>query len=418
MARVLTTKDAYQIINLLVREATGQDATIQAVDPSTFVSVGETVLATGVENTLNALSMVLGRTFMAVRPYNAKLGILNSINSGLYANRLRKISFYAREAVIDGASNTDLKTNFADGYDNGTNGGASTASMWEQNQPMPLEMNFGGSSEWQTVTTVYEKQLQVAFRSPEDFVSFVNGIMTEKGNDIESEKEAFNRMTLLNAMAGVYDLASYMPGSAINLTTEYNNYFGTSKLTADLLTTDLESFLQFFTSEIKTISDRMTNRSAKYHWPVTKTVSGVTYSILRHTPRDRQKLMIYKPFWYKAEAIVKSAIFNPQYLDINNFEGVDFWQNENDSSAISITPAIPDAAGSNSGAQTAGTAVALDYVLGFMFDEDALMVDYQFDSATTTPLEARKHYRNMWWTMRKNAICDFTENMILLYMAD
>ena len=418
MARVLTTKDAYQIINLLVREATGQDATIQAVDPSTFVSVGETVLATGVENTLNALSMVLGRTFMAVRPYNAKLGILNSINSGLYANRLRKISFYAREAVIDGASNTDLKTNFADGYDNGTNGGASTASMWEQNQPMPLEMNFGGSSEWQTVTTVYEKQLQVAFRSPEDFAQFVNGIMTEKGNDIESEKEAFNRMTLLNAMAGVYDLASYMPESAINLTAAYNAYFGTSKLTADLLTTDLESFLQFFTSEIKTISDRMTNRSAKYHWPVTKTVGGVNYSILRHTPRDRQKLLIYKPFWYKAEAIVKSAIFNPSYLDINNFEGVDFWQNEFDSSAISITPAIPDAAGSNSGAQTAGTAVILDYVLGFMFDEDALMVDYQFDSATTTPLEDRKHYRNMWWTMRKNAICDFTENMILLYMAD
>ena len=417
MARVLTTKDAYQIINLLVREATGQDATIQAVDPSTFVSVGETVLATGVENTLNALSMVLGRTFMAVRPYNAKLGSLNSINSGLYANRLRKISFYAREAVIDGASNTDLKTNFADGYDNGTNGGASTASMWEQNQPMPLEMNFGGSSEWQTVTTVYEKQLQVAFRSPEDFAQFVNGIMTEKGNDIESEKEAFNRMTLLNAMAGVYDLSASMPGSAINLTAEYNNYFGTSKLTADLLTTDLESFLQFFTSEIKTISDRMTNRSAKYHWPVTKTVGGVTYSVLRHTPRDRQKILISKPFWYKAEAIVKSAIFNPQYLDINNFEGVDFWQNEFDPYAISVTPAIPDVTLAV-GTQTAGTAVQLDTVIGFIFDEDALMVDYQFDSATTTPLEARKHYRNMWWTMRKNAICDFTENMILLYMAD
>ena len=417
MARVLTTKDAYQIINLLVREATGQDATIQAVDPSTFVSVGETVLATGVENTLNALSMVLGRTFMAVRPYNAKLGSLNSINSGLYANRLRKISFYAREAVIDGASNTDLKTNFADGYDNGTNSNASAASMWEQNQPMPLEMNFGGSSEWQTVTTVYEKQLQVAFRSPEDFAQFVNGIMTEKGNDIESEKEAFNRMTLLNAMAGVYDLSASMPGSAINLTAAYNNYFGTSKLTADLLTTDLESFLQFFTSEVKMISDRMTNRSAKYHWPVTKTVGGVTYSVLRHTPRDRQKILISKPFWYKAEAIVKSAIFNPQYLDINNFEGVDFWQNELDPYAISVTPAIPDVTLVN-GTQTAGTAVQLDTVIGFMFDEDALMVDYQFDSATTTPLEARKHYRNMWWTMRKNAICDFTENMILLYMAD
>lgn len=418
MARVLTTKDAYQIINLLVREATGQDATIQAVDPSTFVSVGEAVLATGVENTLNALSLVLGRTFAAVRPYNAKFASVNAINSGLYSNRIRKISFYAREAVIDGAENTDLKTNFADGYDNGSNSNASAPSMWEQNQPMPLEMNFAGSSEWQTVTTVYEKQLQVAFRSPEDFAAFVNGIMTEKGNDIESEKEAFNRMTVLNAMAGVYDLATYMDGSAVNLTSEFNADHNTSYSTAQLLSTYFTEFLEWFVAYVKIVSNRMTNRSKKYHWSPTKTVSGVTYDILRHTPKDRQKLLMLNDFWIKAEAMVKPQVFNENYLSFGNFEGVDFWQNEYDVSAISITPAIPDAAGTNSGAQTAGTAVQLDYVLGFLFDEDAMMVDYQFDSATTTPLEARKHYRNMWWTFRKNSIVDFTENMILFYMED
>ena len=418
MARVLTTKDAYQIINLLVREATGQDATIQAVDPSTFVSVGETVLATGVENTLNALSLVLGRTFAAVRPYNAKFASVNAINSGLYSNRIRKISFYAREAVIDGAENTDLKTNFADGYDNGTNSTASAPSMWEQNQPLPLEMNFAGSSEWQTVTTVYEKQLQVAFRSPEDFAAFVNGIMTEKGNDIESEKEAFNRMTVLNAMAGVYDLASYMDGSAVNLTSEFNSEHNTSYSTSQLLSTYFTEFLEWFVAYVKIVSNRMTNRSKKYHWSPTKTISGVTYDILRHTPKNRQKLLMLNDFWIKGESIVKPQVFHENFLSFGNFEGVDFWQNEYDVSAISITPAIPDAAGSNSGAQTAGAAVQLDYVLGFLFDEDALMVDYQFDSATTTPLEARKHYRNMWWTFRKNSIVDFTENMILFYMED
>lgn len=418
MARTLTTKDAYQIINLLVREATGQDSSIQAVDPSSFVSVGEKILATGQENTLNALSLVLGRTFAAVRPYNAKFVSLNAINSGLYANRLRKISYYAREAVVDGAENTDLKTNFADGYDNGTNSAASAPSMWEQNQPMPLEMNFGGSSEWQTVTTVYEKQLQVAFRSPEDFAAFVNGIMTEKGNDIESEKEAFNRMTVLNAMAGVYDLSTYMEGSAVNLTSEFNADHNTSYTTSQLLSTYFTEFLEWFVAYVKIVSNRMTNRSKKYHWSPTKTVSGVTYDILRHTPKDRQKLLMLNDFWIKAESMVKPQVFNENYLSFGNFEGVDFWQNEYNVSAISITPAIPDAAGTNSGAQTAGTAVTLDYVLGFLFDEDAMMVDYQFDSATTTPLEARKHYRNMWWTFRKNSIVDFTENMILFYMED
>lgn len=417
MARALTTQDAYQIINLMVKEATGQDATIQAVDTSSFVAAGETLLAAGTEATLNALSMVLGRTFVAVRPYNAKFGTVNAINSGLFANRLRKISFYARPAVPDGSENTQLHTNLKTGFDNGVNGtgtAGSTPSMWEQFAPMPLEMNFSGSSEWQTVTTVYEKQLQVAFRSEGDFISFVNGIMTEKGNDIESMKEAFQRMTVLNAIAGVIDLNQ--GGSAINLTAEFNAENGTSYTTADLLgPAHFTEFLEFFVSFIKIISDRMENRSKKYHWSVDKTVDGETYSILRHTPKDKQKLMLYKPFWYKLEAR-KAVIFNEEYLSIDNFEGVDYWQNELDPSAIDVTPAIPNI--SNPTAQTAGDRVQLDYVLGFLFDEDACMVDYQFDDATTTPLEARKHYRNLWWTVRRNAINDFSENMIVFYMAD
>ena len=418
MARVLTTKDAYQIINLLVKEATGQDATIQAVDPSTFVSVGETILATGVENTLNALSMILGRTYMAVRPYNAKFGVLNSIDSGLYANRLRKISFYSREAVVDGASNTDLKTNFAEGYDNGSNSGASAPSMWEQQPSIPFELNMGGSSEWQMVQTVYEKQLQVAFRGPEEFAQFVSGMMTEKANEIEMTKEAFNRMTVLNAMAGVYDLSSYMAGSSVNLTAEFNAEFGTSYTTTQLLTTYFVEFLEFFVGYIKILSNKFTNNSKNFHWAPTTTVGGNTYTILRHTPKARQKLMLLNSFWIKGEARVKTEVFNERYLDFGKFEGVDFWQNENDPSAIDITPAIPDAAGTNNGEQTVGTRVQLDTVIGFMFDEDGLFTDFQYESSDTTILESRKKYRNIWYTFRKNACVDYSEKMVLLYMAD
>lgn len=415
MARVLTTKDAYSIVNLMVKEATGQDATIQAVDSSSFVSVGETLLASGVENTLNTLALVLGRTFMAVRPYEAKLRIINALNSGIYANRMRKISFYSREAVIDGASNTDLKTNFATGYDNGSNSGASTASMWEQNQPVPLELNFGGSSEWQDVTTVYEKQLQVAFRSEAEFIDFVSGIMTEKGNDIESQKEAFNRMTLLNFMAGVIELNQ--GSSVINMTAAFNAKFRTSYTTEQLQTVHLKEFLEFFVATVKTISDDLEYRSNKYHWSPTKTVSGVSYTLLRHTPKSRQKMVMYKPFWNDAESMVMPEIFNDQYLTIDNFEGIQFWQNANDGAAIDVLPAIPDV--SDPTKQTAATAaVAKDYVLGMIFDEDAIMVDYQMDEAAVTPKEARKHYHNIWWTFRKNAINDFTENAVIFIMED
>lgn len=426
MARSLTPRDCHALMNLLVKEATGQDSEIQAVDSSTFVSCGELVLATGVDNVLNSLSLVLGRTFMAVRPYKAKLALINALNTDMYTNRMRKISFYSREAQASGDFNTQLYTNLAAGYDNGENGTNavtgnpnSTKSMWVQNPAVPLEVNFAGQSVWEDSTTVYEYQLKNIFRSEEEFSQFVAGIMTEKGNDIESQKEAFNRMTILNHIAGVYDLdnaSGAANGRVVNLTKAFNDKFGTSYTSAQLRSTYLKDFLEFFVATFKTQSRYMTYRSAKYHWSPAKTVGGVSYTLLRHTPYDRQRVMLYEPLFTEAEAMVLPEIFRPEYLDINTqYEGVDYWQNFNDGAAIKITPAIPN---TSTGVQTAGDQVSLPYVVGMIFDADAIMIDYQLDTAATTPLEARKHYRNMWWSFSKNAINDFTENCIIFVMED
>ena len=418
MARALTAQDAYAIINLVAKEATGQNPTITAIDPSTFVSVGESILNTGTENTLNALSLVLGRTYAAVRKYNAKFAIVNTLNSGLFTNRIRKISFYARDDQASGAFNTNLYTNHAMGFDNGANpsGGVpqSVGSMWEQNQPVPLELNFAGRSVWDYSLTIYEVQLQQAFRDENSFITFLDGVMTEADNDIETQKEAFNRMTLLNYMAGIYDMNSVM-GSAIDMVAAFNAHYGTTYTGAQLRGTYKKEFLGFFVYYVKWLSDTLENRSKKYHWSPTKTINGVSYTLLRHTPKSKQKLVLYKPFLMEAETTVMPEIFNDQYLRLSNYEGVNFWQNENNPAAISVTPAIPDV--SDPTEQKAGTAVALDYVLGVLFDEDAVMVDYQLDSVGTSPLEIRKMYRNTVWHIAKNAINDFTENGILLYMA-
>lgn len=424
MARSLTPRDCHALMNLIVKEATGQDQTIQAVDSSSFVSAGELALSAGMENTLNALSLVLGRTFMAVRPYNAKLNIINRIGTDGYSARLRKISFYSRSALASGDWNTQSYTNLAMGFTNGQNPDGSgvaqsTKSMWEQNQPVPLELNFGGRSVWEDSTTVYEYQVKQAFRSEAEFAQFVSGILTEKGNDIESQKEAFNRMTLLNYIGGVYDLGvgGITSRSHRNMTAEYNATFGTSYTTAQLLSTYLKEFLEFFVSEFRKASDWMTNRSAVQHWSPAKTINGESYVLLRHTPKNKQRAILYSPLLTDARARVMPEIFNPEYLDINNYEGIEFWQNQNDPMSIDVIPAIPDSA--TAGAPTiAGAEVKGIKVLGLLYDEDALMIDYQLDRQAVTPLEARKGYRNMWWTFSKNAINDYTENSVLFYMED
>lgn len=416
MGRTLTPQDAHALMNSLVEQATGQTG-LTVTDTSSFVSAGERVLATGVENTISSLGLVLGRTLMATRPYKAKMRIINALDTGAYTTRLRKISYYARENTASGDWNTQLKTNLGMGLDNGDQGGTATKSMWEQNQPVALEMNFGGSSVWETSTTIYQDQLKEAFRDEASFNSFVSGIMTEKANDIESTKEAFNRMTLLNHMAGVYDLNASMPGSAVDMVAEFNAYYGTSYTGTDLRGAHLNEFLAFFVAKFKIDSDYMSERTAKYHWSPAKNVGGTNYTLLRHTPKEKQRCALYAPFFTLAKATVYPEIFNPQYLDIEKqFEPVNFWQSIDTPHEINITPAIPDVVG-NQGGQISGDPVNIKYVLGCLFDEDACMVDYMIDSAETTPLEARKRYRNLWWTFKKNSINDFTENFILYYMA-
>lgn len=411
MARTLTPRDISALMNAVVKEATGQTGTLTAENLSDFVSVGETVLATGIENTLNALSLVIGRTIVAVRPYDAKLKLISAIETGEYAHRLRKISFFAEDAMPAGDWNTQLYTNLQDGFTNGQNPNAggtpqSTKSMWEQNVRIPLEMNFGGSSVWQTSVTIYKYQVKQAFRSPEDFATFVSGIMTQVGNEIEMQKEAFNRIALLNYIGGLYDI-----GTVVNLTQVVNTMYGTSYTTSQILTAHRTELLTALVTEIKKYSRKLTDNNSIYHWNPTRSDGRV---IWRHTPRADQKLIIADDFMIESEAMVLPAIFNDQYLKIENFERVGFWQNLNDPLNVNIVPAIPAANGS---AQTTGTAVETT-VVGVLFDRDALLTDWQIEDADTTPLESRKKYYNTWYSFAKNAINDFSENGILFVLED
>lgn len=422
MARALTPQDCHVIVNLIQKEMSGQDGQITTVNSSNFVSVGETIMQSSKENVYNALSAVLGRTLVAVRPYRAPLWLINAENTGVYTHRMRKISFYDRGAVASGDFNTQLFTNLEDGFDNEENpsGGTpqATKSQWEQHQTYPLEINFGGSSVMEFCITWYEDQVKNAFRSESEFAQFWAGALQEYANQIEQRKEAFNRMTMLNFMAGVYSLGSAGMG-VVNLTAAYNAKFGTSYTTAQLQTTYLKEFLAFFVAEFKKYSRRMENRSVKYHVSPTKTdAQGNSLSLLRHTPREKQRVLLYQPLFMDAEAQVLPEIFNDQYLDIDKqYEGVMFWQDETvtNSAGIDVTPALPDY---TNGTQIAGSNVALSYVVGLLYDEDAIMVDYQLETTNTTSLEARKRYRNTWLSIARNAINDFTENAILFYMAD
>ena len=424
MARTLTPRDAHAIVNLVMQELTGQKGSIQKVTTDNFVSVGELINQSPTENVYNALSIPLLRTLIAARTYDDEFMIFNALDSGVYSDRMRKISFLSKGAKPAGSWNTQLFTNLAAGFTAGENesGGTpqSTKSQWEQCPVIPKELHFGGSSVWDHGITWYKDAAKNAFADEATFNRFWAGALVENANDIKSEKNAFRRIALLNFIAGLYDLTTYGT-KVVNLTYEFNQKYGTSYTSAQLRTTYLKELLAFFVSTFKTYSKNMKYRSLNYHVDMPETVNGETYHLLRHTPYNRQRVILYEPLFIDAEAMVLPEIFRPEYLDLNTqYYGVQWWQNENVPSSIDVVPSIPDLNSLSTyyGEQVTGTRVQLDYVVGLIFDEDAIMTDFQLDDVNTTPLEARKRFRNTWYAMKRNLINDFTEKAILFTMED
>lgn len=408
---VFQIKDAYAVMNALARQATAQ-ADISVVDHQSFIDAGTKTLATGTENVLNSLARTIAKVVMQTRPYTGKFSLINA-SENQWNSRLAKVSFYAADNSPSGAFNTDLNTNIADG-----NGEASGAgSMWEQKLPKVVERFFLSEAAWDKFYTTPLVQLQNAFNDEATFVSFMNGVMTEIGNDIESTLESRNRAIVADRIAGVYLQATAatptLPAeSCVDMIAYFNEKMGTTYTREEVITEHLTEFLEVWAAKVNIDSDRLEERTAKYHDPMTITEDGVTYSVLRHTPKSKQKMFYFKEFFTEARARVLPSIFNPNMIPETNGEGVTYWQSSKDADRMKIKckPALPD------GATSAN--VELDYVLGILFDTDALATNNQFTGAFTTPVNARHLYTNTFYHYKFGSISDYTENSIIYYLGE
>ena len=400
-------QDVYPVMNELVRQVTGQK-TINVVDTTSFVSAGSSVLEAGYENVFNAIAVLVSRTIVAARPYEGKLKIISE-ESGAFDNRMRKISFYAKDTQASGMFNTQTYTNIGAGLDDESGAG----SMWEQNPSVPVEKYFFSSATYDYEHTEYIEQIKIAFQNEASFLDFLNGMRTEIMNDLESQKEAKNRVLILDRIAGTKLLADKGDIGAeccVNLTAEFNTEHGTSYTTQELLQEHTVAFLEFFLARIKNDSDMLTYRTAMFHDPMTKQIGGVDYNVLRHTPKDRQR-MIYNSRLFNQIKLSLAEIYHPDMLALpSQLEGVQFWQNAGDPYKIDIKPALPEGATSSE--------ISMDVVVGMLFDTDALISNIRYEGMLATPINARHGYRNEFWHFLFSSWNDYSENGIVYYMSD
>ena len=408
MANTLTPTDVYGIVNAMQAEMFGPNATITALDTSTFVTVGEHMLRTGYTNTLDALSNVIGRTIYAVRRYNGRFKIILK-TAAEWGGIERKISFYAKGEVPSTNFNTDINgTQLVDG---------ASIDPWVINKKYPLEINFCGAKSLQYDDVTFLSQLRMAFQSESAFADFVSAKLVEIANDLESKVEAENRLMVLNAIGATYNAGAAR--QVVNLTSEYNTYYNLSpaKTTQELLTTDLDSFVAFMVMRIEGGMELMRERNELFHiYPARNDDSGNALSLLRHTPPEARRLILYMPLIRAAQKTVFPSLFNDGYLKLENYEGVEYFQNPNDSMAVKLSAV--NQLDTSTGQSTDGAAVDLPNVVGLLFDRDAMGISIKHESSLTSPVNNRGEYFTTSYHYLENYKLDQTENIVLYYMAD
>ena len=385
-ANDLSVEQIYIILNDIYTQATGQSA-INGVDTKDFVTVATTTLKTGYDVTLNAISQVLSETIFSVRPYTAKFKGLQ-VSGQRWGNHTRKLN------MVDKPFEANGEYSITDGV---------SYSPYTVNLPKVLQTNFYGQDTFKKSLTVMDNQLNVAFQDASELGNFVSMTMTNISDMLEQARENLARAAIANFIGG----KAAANNGQIHLLTEYNAATGLS-LTGTTVRqpANFVPFMKWVYARIKTLALMMSERSTQYHINVTGS------EISRHTPPDKLKLYMLASEINDVDASVLSGAFNDEYLKLVDYEPVSYWQSIQSPDEIEVAASWMKADGT---IDTQATAVNVDDILGVMFDEDAIGINF-FDQATTTDRNGAYRFTN--WTFFENQRYwnDFTENGLVLYI--
>ena len=372
------------LLNTILGQARLNTAAV--VDTSSFISVAQTALKCAPDVLLESISqMFTNRDIISIRPYTRKFrGLERSAME--WGNAVRKLNY------VDSPMEENPAWELTDG---------DSVDMYTVKTTDILQTNFYGQATWEQEFSVFDYQLNIAFANPYSFQAFMSGMYQNKADQREQAHESLARATILNLIGGVL-LGNTTDGN-VKVLTLYNTQNGTSLTKADVLKSEnFPDFLKFFVATLKIYLKLMGERSQKFQINVTGK------PITRHTPKEDIMMYLYTPFFEKAKTMVYGDIFHENYMNIGNYEEVNFWQSIEDTQAINVTAAYTDA----TGAVKTGTADN-ENVLGIIFDREAAGYNTIINRSWTTPYNGKGAYTNNGISFSDRYYNDFTEKAIV-----
>lgn len=363
----------YELVNEVAKQSIGESA-ISAVDTSTLIALGDTVLSstTSTENFVKTLVSRIGKTIIKFRKYDNQLApmVMDDMEWGAVVQKIRVLM-----PTVDEDSSYEL--NDGDSID-----------MYKINKPKVEQKLFYKKNTYSCYVTIQEFQLKEAFTSGSAMGSFITAIYGEIKNYLELSIENLSMLCMTNYMA--------LTGKTqqINLVTQYNT-LTKQALTADTALLD-NAFLRYAIGQINLTSKKMRKMSTQFN------TEGKT----RFTPDKDQMSVLHSDFVTAMETQVHYAAFHDEYLKTKkaNIE-VPYWQAQKSPFDINLKV--------YQGPDVATKTVHLKNVIGGIFDRDAFGTYRREESCLTTPINARGRYTNTFWHEEQMWFNDLSENGVI-----
>ena len=397
----LTFEQCSSVLNSLVQQATGRSSVIST--EADFISVAQTALSLGSDVIMNTLSNVLARTVFAVRPYSSSMkGLEKTLPQwGAY---MRKFNIVASDWKDDDAY--DYPVTYDATETSNPLGNGLSVDPWIINKREFVQTNFLGQSVFEDHYTIFEDQLETAFRNSEEFGQFISMITTDMSNKIELAKENLSRGLVSNFIGGL--ITENNSSRVVHLLTEYNGLTGGSyDAESIMLPANYPSFMKWVYGRIAGIASMFKEMSTRYQTTLN------SKPVPRHTPYNKQKMYMLGQDRYQMDARVLADTFHDNYLKYADVETINFWQGIETPDKIIVKPTYTNTSGV---VTTAGSAVTQTGIFALLFDEDAMGWSMIHEKVLPTPINPRGLYRNMWYHMRLRCFSDNTEKGVVFLL--
>lgn len=393
------------VLTSIIKQATGQIVETPT-DTGSFCSVAQVALRADHDSVMNAISNVLSKTIFSDRRYTARFPGL-AYDAERWGAVMRKLSICDKDWENDPAFAWPV---FYDAGQNPADGQGKSVDPWVIKKPDIIQTNFYGQSVYFDEMTITERQLETAFTGPEQLGTFLSLLMVNLDNRLEQSNENIKRGLVCNMIGAIY--AENDASRVVKLLTMYNAETGNSFTKQDIKDpANFPAFVKWAYAKIEDYSDMFTERGVQFQ----TTITGKP--VLRHTPKEDQRVFLYSPFMREITSRVLADTFHDTFLRLSQVEPVPFWQSMNSRDTISVFPSYTDTSGQVVHATGTGDEVEVEDILGIMFDRDMMGMTMLDRAILATPLNTRGRYRNIHVHCNQRVFFDNTEKGVIFLLA-